>query len=109
MSVRFGFLRKLTQEQKRLYTIGTSVFVAGSAFKFAYFQFSRGIMVDDMDATHVRATKSLKESRKFAAWAEGDRTARTPELTRVQWAQLREYLELMAANNPDTYPVPPKA
>lgn len=81
----------------------------GATFKFAYFQFSRGLIVDDMDARHLRAKAHLEESRSFARWAEKDRNERAPELNDVQRRQLQAYLELMAMHNPDVHPVPPKA
>ena len=109
MSSPFAFVRNLTREQKRLWGIGASIFVVGTTFKFAYFQFSRGLMVEDMDARHLRAKAHLEESREFARWAEKDRNERAPELTDEQRKQLQAYLELMAAYNPDVHPVPPKA
>ena len=109
MSSPFAFVRNLTREQKRLWGIGASIFAVGTTFKFAYFQFSRGLMVEDMDARHLRAKAHLEESREFARWAEKDRNERAPELTNEQRKQLQAYLELMATYNPDVHPVPPKA
>jgi len=109
MASPFAFIRNLSRERKRLWGIGASIFVVGTTFKFAYFQFSRGLMVDDMDARHLRAKAHLEESRRFAQWAEKDRNDRAPELTDDQRKQLQAYLELMATFNPDVHPVPPKA
>ena len=107
MSSRFAFIRNLSREQRRLWAIGAGIFAVGTLFKFAYFQFSRGLMVEDMDARHLRAKSHLEESRKFAKWAEKDRNERAPVLTDVQRKQLQQYLQLMAENNRDVHPVPP--
>mmetsp|Transcript_7462 Transcript_7462/g.15579 ORF Transcript_7462/g.15579 Transcript_7462/m.15579 type:complete len:121 (+) Transcript_7462:176-538(+) len=107
MSSRFAFIRNLSREQRRLWAIGAGVFAVGTSFKFAYFQFSRGLMVEDMDARHLRAKAHLDESRDFAQWAEKDRNKRAPELTDAQRRQLQQYLQLMAEHNREVHPVPP--
>lgn len=72
--------------------------------KFTYFQFSRNLLVEDMDSRHVRATAKLKESREFAKWAQKDREERLPPLTEEQRKQLHRYLELVAEQQPEVYP-----
>mmetsp|Transcript_11887 Transcript_11887/g.16425 ORF Transcript_11887/g.16425 Transcript_11887/m.16425 type:complete len:137 (-) Transcript_11887:385-795(-) len=104
MSFSFHGWNKLSKGTQRAWKVGGGIFAAGIIFKTAYFQFSRGLMVSDMDARHLRATKSLQESRDFGDWAAKDRKERAIPLTTEQRQQLREYLALMAEHNPDVYP-----
>lgn len=105
MSARFaGMFRDLTREQRRLWGVAAGVVVVGTIFKTAYFKFSRGLVIESMDARHMRATAHLREAREFASWAEKDRESRAPKLTPDQRRQLQEYLILMAENNREVYP-----
>lgn len=105
MSARFaGMFRDLSREQRRLWGVAAGVVVVGTVFKTAYFKFSRGLVVESMDARHMRATAHLQEAREFASWAEKDRESRAPKLTPDQRRQLQEYLMLMAENNHEVYP-----
>mmetsp|Transcript_24152 Transcript_24152/g.34584 ORF Transcript_24152/g.34584 Transcript_24152/m.34584 type:complete len:105 (-) Transcript_24152:1338-1652(-) len=88
--------QRLTQEQRRLWKIGGGIIVAGTAFKFLYFNFSRGLLLENMDRTHVEAKQSLTNAKKFAQWADEDRSKRLPKLTDEQRKQLKEYLDLVA-------------
>uniref|UniRef100_A0A7S4SV15 Uncharacterized protein n=1 Tax=Ditylum brightwellii TaxID=49249 RepID=A0A7S4SV15_9STRA len=95
---------KLSKERQRIWKVGAGVVAVGTIFKVAYFNFSRGLMVQDMDARHLLATENLKKSREFGEWAARDRVERTPQLTSEQRKQLREYLSLMAEMNPEVFP-----
>lgn len=61
-----------------------------------YFHFSRGLLVENMDRTHLEARKHLLEARKYAEWSEKDRQSRLPPLTAEQREQLQAYLDLVA-------------
>lgn len=73
-------------------------------FKTGYFVFSRGLIVDDRDEIHKKATAHLKEASAFAEFAERDRESRVPPLTPEQQEQLRNYLALCAENSPVVFP-----
>jgi len=76
--------------------VGGGVIILGSAFKFHYFQFSRGMILDGMEKKHLKAKEHLREARNFAKWSENDRKERLPPLTNEQRKQLQSYLDLIA-------------
>jgi hypothetical protein len=105
MSARvFTWARSLSQEQRRVWKIGAGVVVLGTAFKSSYFVFSRGLLVDDRDEIHRKATAHLKEAAQFAEFAHNDRESRVPKLTPEQDEQLRDYLAFVAENSPLVFP-----
>ena len=75
--------------QKKVWKIGAGVLAGGVVFKVAYFNFSRGILVDHTDAKHDKATKALREAREFSRWAEHDRKQREIPITDEQREQMR--------------------
>lgn len=104
MSKFIAWAKRLTPEQRRVWKVGTGVVVLGTAFKSLYFQFSRGLLVDDRDDIHRKATAHLKEAAVFAEFAEKDRESRVPKLTPEQDEQLRNYLAFVAENSPIVFP-----
>jgi len=104
MSKLLSWARNLSREQRRIWAIGTGVVVLGTGFKTSYFMFSRGLIVDDRDEIHRKATEHLKEASVFAEWAHEDREARAPPLTPEQEEQLRNYLAFVAENSPVVFP-----
>jgi hypothetical protein len=116
-----AFWQKASRNQRRTWTLGASVIAGGAVFKvrndasaamsallmhcsfffsrfhalqYAYFDLTRGLLVDDMDRRHVKAHEHLVEARKFAEWSEKDRQSRTPPLTAEQHRQLQAYLDI---------------
>mmetsp|Transcript_18661 Transcript_18661/g.28208 ORF Transcript_18661/g.28208 Transcript_18661/m.28208 type:complete len:105 (+) Transcript_18661:181-495(+) len=96
MRKAFSWLQRLSSEQKRVWMIGGTILIAGSSFKYAYFQFSRGLILDGMEKKHLNAKEHLAEARSFARWSQKDRDERLPPLTEEQKKQLQSYLNLMA-------------
>merc|ERR1712086_439219 len=73
-----------------------------------YFNFSRGVMVDHMDESHVQATQHLKGAREHGLKMAREREDNAPRLTLAQQAQLREYLQLVRETQPEVYPHEPR-
>jgi len=95
---------RLAAQNTGAWIAGLAVVVAGATFKVAYFNFSRGILVDHMDRRHVQATEHLHNARKYGSQAALEREERVPHLSTEQREQLHEYLKLMADNNPEVFP-----
>jgi hypothetical protein len=100
----FQWVRRIPRNVRRAWAIGAGVVVIGTAVKSYYFYYSRGVIIEDMDRTHLKATKNLNEAREFAEWSTKDRESRLPPLTEEQKKQLQNYLTLMAENNPKVFP-----
>ena len=73
-------------------------------WQVVYFNFSRGLMIDHMDARHHQATEHLRDRRDLASKMAKERQEKAPPLTPEQKQQLEEYLKLMKASQPDVYP-----
>jgi len=73
---------------------------APTTTKVAYFDFSRGIMVDHMETRHLQATEHLRDRRDLASKMAKEREEKAPPLTPEQKKQLQQYLELMKAKQP---------
>mmetsp|Transcript_2293 Transcript_2293/g.4923 ORF Transcript_2293/g.4923 Transcript_2293/m.4923 type:complete len:110 (+) Transcript_2293:188-517(+) len=95
---------KLMAQNKSAWKAGLAVVTVGVTFKVTYFNFSRGVLVDHMDARHLKATENLKDARQFGIKMAKDREERAPPLTPEQREQLHEYLRLMKRTQPDVYP-----
>ena len=80
------------------------LFCCTTTTKVAYFDFSRGIMVDHMETRHLQATEHLKDRRDLASKMAKEREDKAPPLTPEQKKQLQQYLELMKAKQPDVWP-----
>eukprot|EP00978_Attheya_sp_CCMP212_P017591 scaffold47095_cov49-Attheya_sp.AAC.4 len=96
--------KNLTLGQKKVWKIGAGVVAGGVVFKVTYFNFSRGVLVDHMDARHDKATNALKEAREFSRWAENDRKQREIPISDEQREQMREYLALTMDAHPHIVP-----
>lgn len=81
-----------------------AVVVVGSMFKVVYFNFSRGVMVDNMDKRHLQATEHLGKRREFGSQMAQERKDKAPQLTTEQEEQLQEYLRLMKETQPIIFP-----
>ncbi|KAL7533565.1 hypothetical protein ACHAXR_008225 [Thalassiosira sp. AJA248-18] len=95
---------KLVSENRSAWKAGFAIVVAGATFKVAYFNFSRGVIVDHMDRRHLQATEHLRDAREFGSKMARERENRAPPLTAEQKEQLQEYLKLLREKQPDVYP-----
>ncbi|KAL3767509.1 hypothetical protein ACHAWU_000172 [Discostella pseudostelligera] len=91
-------------QNKSAWKAGLAIVVVGATFKVAYFNLSRGVMVDHMDRKHQQATEHLKGAREFGSKMAKEREDKAPSLTPEQRRQLQEYLKLMKVTQPDVYP-----
>mmetsp|Transcript_27015 Transcript_27015/g.51091 ORF Transcript_27015/g.51091 Transcript_27015/m.51091 type:complete len:110 (+) Transcript_27015:143-472(+) len=96
---------KLFTQNEGVWRAGLAVVVAGTAFKVAYFNFSRGVMVETMDERHIKATAHLKGAREFGSKMAREREDKAPPLTAEQKEQLQEYLKMLKESQPDLYPI----
>lgn len=87
-----------------LFNITHLLFCCTTTTKVAYFDFSRGIMVDHMETRHLQATEHLRDRRDLASKMAKEREDKAPPLTPEQKKQLQQYLELMKAKQPDVWP-----
>mmetsp|Transcript_903 Transcript_903/g.1276 ORF Transcript_903/g.1276 Transcript_903/m.1276 type:complete len:115 (+) Transcript_903:215-559(+) len=99
----FKFFQLHSPEKRRVWGVAAGVIVAGTVIKFAYFEFSRSLIMDDVTRRHLDATAHWSEVKKRAEWAEKDRSARVPPLTPEQKKQLQQYLILLAEENDGMY------
>jgi flagellar biosynthesis/type III secretory pathway M-ring protein FliF/YscJ len=97
---------KLASQNRSVWKAGLAVVVAGTTFKVVYFNFSRSILVDHMNQRDVQAREHLHSARQYGSEAAVEREERVPQLSPEQREQLKEYLRLMADNNPEVYPKP---
>mmetsp|Transcript_18057 Transcript_18057/g.40828 ORF Transcript_18057/g.40828 Transcript_18057/m.40828 type:complete len:111 (-) Transcript_18057:3905-4237(-) len=96
--------RKLFLENKAAWKTGLAIVTVGTAFKFVYFNFSRGLMVEHMESRHINATEHLRKARQYGADATQQRQDAQVTLSSEERAQLREYLQLMRETQKDVYP-----
>eukprot|EP00584_Thalassiosira_punctigera_P006964 CAMPEP_0172528068 /NCGR_PEP_ID=MMETSP1067-20121228/2580_1 /TAXON_ID=265564 ORGANISM="Thalassiosira punctigera, Strain Tpunct2005C2" /NCGR_SAMPLE_ID=MMETSP1067 /ASSEMBLY_ACC=CAM_ASM_000444 /LENGTH=108 /DNA_ID=CAMNT_0013311927 /DNA_START=69 /DNA_END=392 /DNA_ORIENTATION=+ len=100
----FPRFAKLVARNKEVWRAGLAVVVMGTTFKFAYFNFSRGVMVNTMEQRHLQAAEHLRGAREYGSKKAREREDRAPPLTAEQKEQLREYLKLLRQAQPDVYP-----
>mmetsp|Transcript_21146 Transcript_21146/g.38276 ORF Transcript_21146/g.38276 Transcript_21146/m.38276 type:complete len:110 (-) Transcript_21146:217-546(-) len=95
---------KLVGQNKGAWRVGMAVVVGGVTFKVVYFNFSRGLMVDNDHQRHIQATEHLRGAREFGSKMAKEREDKATPLTPEQKEQLQEYLQLLREAQPDVYP-----